>query len=57
MAYIGNQVQANFHDIPSVQRFNGTGSQTAFTLNNNVGNVQDVLISVDGVVQDSSACT
>ena len=55
MAYIGNQVQANFHDIPSVQRFNGDGSATAFTLTNNVGNVQDVLISVDGVVQDSSA--
>ena len=55
MAYIGNQVQANFHDIPSVQRFNGDGSATAFTLTNNVGNVQDVLVSVDGVVQDSSA--
>ena len=55
MAYIGNTVSANFHDIPSVQRFNGDGSATAFTLTNNVGNVQDVLISVDGVVQDSSA--
>ena len=55
MAYIGNQVQANFHDIPSVQRFNGDGSATAFTLNQNVSNVQGVLISVDGVVQDSSA--
>ena len=55
MAYIGNQVQANFHDIPSVQRFNGDGSATAFTLHQNVSNVQGVLISVDGVVQDSSA--
>ena len=55
MAYIGNQVQANFHDIPSVQRFNGDGSATAFTLNQNVSNVQGVLISVEGVVQDSNA--
>ena len=35
-----------------VQRMNGTGSQTAYIIDRNVGNVQDVLISVDGVVQD-----
>ena len=57
MAYIGNQVQSGFHAIPSVQRFNGDGSDTTFTLSQTISNVQDVLVSVDGVVQDSSAYT
>jgi len=57
MAYIGNQVQSGFHTIPSVQRFNGDGSDTTFTLSQTVSNVQDILVSVDGVVQDSSAYT
>ena len=51
MPYVGSPVQQSFQSIPSVQRFNGTGSATAFTLDRNVTNVQDVLISVDGVVQ------
>jgi hypothetical protein len=55
MPYVGSPVQQSFQAIPSVQRMNGTGSATAFTLDRNIGNVQDVLISVDGVVQDSSA--
>ena len=55
MAYIGNQVQSGFHNIPSVQRFNGDGSTTGFTLTTAVGNDQDVLVSVDGVVQDTEA--
>lgn len=55
MAYNGNQVQSGFHSIPSVQRFNGDGSTTGFTLTTSVGNDQDVLVSVDGVVQDTEA--
>jgi len=57
MAYIGNQVQSGFHSIPSVQRFSGDGSDTTFTLSQTVSSVQDILVSVDGVVQDSSAYT
>ena len=57
MAYIGNQVQSGFHAIPSVQRFNGDGSDTTFTLSQTVSSVQDILVSVDGVVQDSNAYT
>ena len=57
MAYIGNQVQSGFHAIPSVQRFNGDGSDTTFTLSQTVSSVQDILVSVDGVVQDTSAYT
>ena len=55
MPLVGNQVQSGFHAIPSVQRFNGDGSDTTFTLSQVVSNVQDVLVSVDGVVQDSAA--
>ena len=57
MAYIGNQVQSGFTSIPSVQRFNGDGSDTTFTLSQTVSSVQDILVSVDGVVQDSNAYT
>ena len=57
MPYIGNQVQSGFASIPSVQRFNGDGSDTTFTLSQTVSSVQDILVSVDGVVQDSSAYT
>ncbi len=57
MPLVGNQVQSGFHAIPSVQRFNGDGSDTTFTLSQTISNVQDVLVSVDGVVQDSSAYT
>ena len=32
MSYIGNTLPANFQSLPAVQRFNGTGSATAFTL-------------------------
>ena len=55
MGYVGNTPAKNFHDVPSVERFNGTGSETTFTMGRSVGNVQDVLVSVDGVVQDTAA--
>ena len=57
MGYIGNRHVANFQAIPDVQRFNGTGSATVFTLNRNISNVQDILVSVDGVIQDTSSYT
>ena len=55
MGYVGNTPAKNFHDVPSVERFNGDASATAFTMGRSIGNVQDVLVSVDGVVQDTSA--
>ena len=55
MSYIGNTPNTNFADIPSVSRYNGDGSTTTFTLTQSIGNVQDILVSVDGVVQDSSS--
>ena len=55
MPFIGNTPAKNFHYVTSVERFNGTGSATTFTMGRSVGNVQDVLVSVDGVVQDTAA--
>ena len=57
MAYIGNVVPANFQAPPAVVRFNGDGSDTTFALGRTVGSVQEILVSVDGVVQDTSAYT
>ena len=57
MPYIGGVPATNFQSTPSVQRFNGDGSDTTFTLNTTVNSVQDILVSVDGVVQDSNAYT
>ena len=57
MSYIGNAVPAIFQSRPSVVRFNGDGSDTTFALGRVISTVQDILVSVDGVVQDSSAYT
>jgi len=57
MAYIGNDVPANFQSLPAVVRFNGDGSTLTFALGRTISNVQSIIVSVDGVVQDSSKYT
>ena len=57
MAYIGNDVPANFQSLPAVVRFNGDGSTLTFALGRTISNVQSIVVSVDGVVQDSSNYT
>ena len=57
MAYLGNDVPANFQSLPSVVRFDGTGSEDQFNLGRTISNVQSIIVSVDGVVQDSSKYT
>ena len=57
MAYIGQNPVTTFESTTAVDRFNGDGSDTTFTLSRAVSSVQDVLVSVDGVVQDTSAYT
>ena len=57
MGYVGNPLPANFQASPAVVRFSGDGSDTTFALGRTISNVQDILVSVDGVVQDSSAYT
>ena len=57
MGYVGNPLPANFQASPAVVRFDGDGSDTTFALGRTVSNVQDILVSVDGVIQDSSKYT
>ena len=57
MPYIGNEVPAHFQASPAVVRFSGDGSDTTFALGRTIGSVQDILVSVDGVIQDSAAYT
>ena len=57
MPFIGKGPVTTFEATTAVQRFNGDNSDTTFTLNRTVSSVQDVLVSVDGVVQDTSAYT
>ena len=57
MPYIGQDVPTAYQRTTAVQRFNGDVSDTTFTLTTAVNSVQDVLVSVDGVVQDTSAYT
>ena len=55
MPYIGTPLRSSFSSIPSVQQFNGDGSTTGFTLAQTVTSDQDILVSVDGVIQDAAA--
>jgi len=54
MPYLGQDVLERFVTTPAVERFNGDGSDTTFTLSVPVSSVQDILVSVDGVVQDTA---
>ena len=55
MAYIGNTSPSRFVSNRAASVYSGDGSTTAFTLEQAVAQDEDVLVSVDGVVQDSSA--
>ena len=57
MPYIGQGASSRYVTRNAVQQFNGDGSTTAFTLNQTVTADQDILVSVDGVIQDNSAYT
>ena len=52
MPLIGNPITASFQARPATQGFNGDGSTTTFTLNQTVTQ-EDIIVSVDGVVQES----
>ena len=55
MPFVGKTPVTTFEATTAVDRFNGDGSDTTFTLSRTVSSVQDVLVSVDGVVQDTSS--
>ena len=52
MPSIGNPIATRFQTRPATQEFNGNGSTTTFTLNQTVAQ-EDIIVSVDGVVQES----
>jgi hypothetical protein len=55
MPYLGNEAAEKFVSKPAVDQFSGDGSTTAFTLSFPVASDQDILVSVDGVIQDTAA--
>ena len=55
MPYLGNEAAEKFVSKPAVDQFSGDGSTTAFTLSFPVASDQDILVSVDGVIQDTTA--
>ena len=54
MPYIGNTSANRFVASKAASVFSGTGSQTEFTLAHGVGSDEDILVSVDGVIQEPS---
>ena len=54
MAYIGNPPANRFVAPKAAKQFSGDGSTTAFTLDHAVGSDEDILVSVDGVIQEPS---
>ena len=54
MPYIGNTSANRFVASKAASVFSGDGSTTAFTLSHGVGSDEDILVSVDGVIQEPS---
>ena len=54
MAYLGNSPGNRFVASKAATQFSGDGSTTAFTLEHSVGSDEDILVSVDGVIQEPS---
>ncbi len=57
MPYLGNISANRFASTPATKRFNGDGSTTSFTLDTAASADQEILVSVDGVIQDSANYT
>ena len=54
MPYIGSDPSNRFVAPKAASVFSGDGSTTAFTLDHAVGSDEDILVSVDGVIQEPS---
>jgi hypothetical protein len=54
MPSIGNTAANRFVAPEATTRLSGNGSATAFTLEHSVGSDEDILVSVDGVIQEPS---
>ena len=54
MPYLGNTAGNRFVASKAATQFSGDGSNTSFTLEHAVGSDEDILVSVDGVIQEPS---
>ena len=54
MPYLGNPAVDRFTATKAASVYSGNGSTTAFTLEHAVGSDEDILVSVDGVIQEPS---
>ena len=54
MAYLGNPAVDRFTSTKAASVYSGNGSTVAFTLEHSVGADEDILVSVDGVIQEPS---
>ncbi len=54
MPYIGNTAANRFVAPQAATRLSGNGSTVEFTLEHAVGSDEDILVSVDGVIQEPS---
>mgnify|MGYP000088146121 FL=1 len=54
MAYLGTPPVDRFVATKAASVYSGDGSAVAFTLEHSVGSDEDILVSVDGVVQEPS---
>ena len=54
MAYIGNPPANRFVAPKAASVHSGNGILTDFTLDHSVGSDEDILVSVDGVIQEPS---
>jgi len=52
MPFIGSSPVNQFESLPTRQEFSGDGSTTTFSLNQTVNSPQEIVVSVDGVVQE-----
>ena len=54
MPYLGNPAVDRFTSTKAASVYSGDGSTVAFTLEHSVGADEDILVSVDGVIQEPS---
>jgi len=54
MPYLGNPAVDRFTSTKAASVYSGNGSTVAFTLEHSVGADEDILVSVDGVIQEPS---
>jgi hypothetical protein len=54
MPYLGNPAQQRFSSPRAASVYSGDGSTVAFTLQEVVSTDEDILVSVDGVIQEPS---